>query len=54
MTTNFHTPTNKPTPAGDMLKSEFLEPLKVSQGQLVKAMRIGKVTPFGRSQGCLA
>lgn len=44
MTTNFRIPANKPTPVGDMLKAEFLEPLKVSQGQLAKAMGVGRKT----------
>lgn len=44
MTTNFRVPANKPTPVGDMLKIEFLEPLKISQGQLAKAMCVGRKT----------
>jgi len=44
VTTSFRIPANKPTPVGDMLKIEFLEPLKISQGQLAKAMGVGRKT----------
>lgn len=44
MTTNFRVPGNKPTSVGEMLKTEFLEPLKISQGQLAKAMGVGRKT----------
>lgn len=44
MTTNFKVPANKPTSVGEMLKTEFLEPLKISQGQLAKAMCVGRKT----------
>jgi len=44
MTTNFRIPANKPTPVGDMLNTEFLEPLKISQGQLAKVMGVGRKT----------
>ncbi len=42
MTTNFRITANKPTPVGDMLKTELLQPLQISQGQLAKAMGVGR------------
>ena len=44
MTTNFRIPANKPMPVGDMLKIEFLEPLKISLGQLAEVMGVGRKT----------
>ena len=37
-------PASKPTSVGVMLKEEFLEPLNVSQGELAKAMGVGRKT----------
>jgi addiction module HigA family antidote len=44
MRTTFRVPANKPTSVGEMLKVEFLEPLKITQGQLAKAMCVGRKT----------
>ncbi len=44
MTTHFRILANKPTPVGDLLKAEYLEPMKISQGQLAKAMGVGRKT----------
>lgn len=37
-------PAHRPTSVGVMLKEEFLEPLGVTQGQLAKAMGVGRKT----------
>lgn len=37
-------PAHQPTSVGAMLKKEFLEPLGVTQGELAKAMGIGRKT----------
>lgn len=37
-------PAHQPTRVGTMLKEEFLEPLKISQGDLAKAMGVGRKT----------
>lgn len=38
------TPAHRPTRVGVMLKQEFLEPLGITQGQLAKAMGVGRKT----------
>lgn len=37
-------PAHRPTSVGAMLKEEFLEPLSISQGELAKAMGVGRKT----------
>jgi addiction module HigA family antidote len=37
-------PKRKPTSVGTMLKEEFLEPMKVTQGELAKAMGVSRKT----------
>ena len=37
-------PAHRPTSVGTMLKEEFLEPLGVTQGELAKAMGVGRKT----------
>ncbi|TNC79954.1 MAG: addiction module antidote protein, HigA family [Oleiphilus sp.] len=37
-------PAHQPTSVGTMLKEEFLEPLGISQGELAKAMGVGRKT----------
>ena len=37
-------PAHQPTSAGTMLKEEFLEPLGITQGELAKAMGVGRKT----------
>ena len=37
-------PAHRPTSVGAMLKEEFLEPLKITQGELAKAMGVGRKT----------
>jgi len=37
-------PAHQPTSIGAMLKEEFLEPLGVTQGELAKAMGVGRKT----------
>ena len=37
-------PAHQPTSVGSMLKEEFLEPLKITQGQMAKAMGMGRKT----------
>jgi len=37
-------PAHQPTGVGTMLKEEFLEPLGVTQGELAKAMGVGRKT----------
>ena len=37
-------PAHQPTSVGAMLKEEFLEPLKITQGELAKAMGMGRKT----------
>lgn len=44
MTTEFKIPGHKPTTVGAMLKEEFLAPLSITQGQLAKAMGVGRKT----------
>ncbi|WP_432470507.1 HigA family addiction module antitoxin [Amphritea sp. HPY] len=44
MTTEFRIPGHEPTSVGVMLKEEFLEPLNITQGQLAKAMGVGRKT----------
>ena len=35
-------PADQPTSVGEMLKEEFLEPLHITQGELAKAMGVGR------------
>ncbi len=44
MNTEFRIPGHEPTSVGAMLKEEFLEPLNITQGQLAKAMGVGRKT----------
>lgn len=44
MTTEFRIPEHQPTSVGTMLKEEFLEPIKISQGELAKAMGVSRKT----------
>jgi len=44
MITSFRIHADKPTHVGDMLKIEFFEQLKISQGQLAKAMGVRRRT----------
>lgn len=44
MTNEFRIPGHEPTSVGVMLKEEFLEPLSITQGQLAKAMGVGRKT----------
>ena len=37
-------PAHQPTSVGAMLKEEFLEPLGIAQGELAKAMGVGRKT----------
>ena len=37
-------PAHQPTSVGAMLKEEFLEPLGITQGELAKAMAVGRKT----------
>lgn len=37
-------PAHQPTSVGAMLKEEFLEPMGISQGELAKAMGVGRNT----------
>ncbi len=37
-------PAHQPTSVGTMLKEEFLEPLGITQGELAKAMGVGRKT----------
>jgi addiction module HigA family antidote len=37
-------PAHQPTSVGAMLKEEFLQPLGISQGELAKAMGVGRKT----------
>ena len=37
-------PAHQPTSVGAMLKEEFLEPLSITQGELAKAMGVGRKT----------
>lgn len=37
-------PAHQPTSVGTMLKEEFLEPMGISQGELAKAMGVGRKT----------
>ncbi|ERP91891.1 MAG: addiction module antidote protein, HigA family [Alcanivoracaceae bacterium] len=37
-------PAHQPTSVGAMLKEEFLEPLKITQGELAKAMGVSRKT----------
>ncbi|RII83349.1 HigA family addiction module antitoxin [Neopusillimonas maritima] len=37
-------PAHQPTSVGTMLKKEFLEPLGITQGELAKAMGVGRKT----------
>ena len=37
-------PAHQPTSVGAMLKEEFLEPMGITQGQLAKAMGVGRKT----------
>ena len=44
MSEQLKVPGHQPTSVGAMLKEEFLEPMKVSQGELAKAMGVGRKT----------
>lgn len=44
MNTDFRISGHQPTSIGEMLKEEFLEPLNITQGQLAKAMGVGRKT----------
>jgi len=44
MTTEFRIPEHQPTSVGTMLKEEFLEPMKISQGELAKALGVSRKT----------
>lgn len=44
MSIEFRIPGHEPTSVGTMLKEEFLEPLKIKQGELAKAMGVGRKT----------
>ena len=44
MTEALRIPAHQPTSVGAMLKEEFLEPLKITQGELAKAMGVGRKT----------
>ncbi len=37
-------PAHQPTSVGTMLKEEFLEPMGITQGELAKAMSVGRKT----------
>lgn len=44
MTDSFKIPAHQPTSVGAMLKEEFLEPMGITQGELAKAMGVGRKT----------
>lgn len=44
MTEALRIPAHQPTNVGAMLKEEFLEPLGITQGDLAKAMGVGRKT----------
>lgn len=44
MTDVLRIPAHQPTSVGIMLKEEFIEPLNISQGDLAKAMGVGRKT----------
>lgn len=44
MTEALKIPAHQPTRVGTMLKEEFLQPMGISQGELAKAMGVGRKT----------
>lgn len=44
MTAEFRIPGHEPASVGSILKEEFLDPMKISQGDLAKAMGVSRKT----------